>query len=383
LASRIHARFLRDHQGRVVVQDLKSKNGLWVNGEPATRCLLHNGDVVQIGGSFLVLRWVDATSAAQDAEVPEILGYSPAICALRHGLSEAAGSTQRVLLLGETGTGKDVAARALHRLCGRGEFVAVNCAALPETLAESLLFGHERGAYSGAQTAIGFFRAADGGTLFLDEVGELPLALQPKLLRAVDTQQVTPVGTNRSVPVQVRLIAATNRDLQRACTAEAFRLDLYMRLGQLRLSIAPLRERREDILLLMKHFMGMRTELLTPAVVRRLLSYSFPGNVRELSNVAVQLSRTGRLDLDGMGADPVPPPPAKDMTMSTAKQARRRVEGHLSDARARVPLTRERLEQVLRETGGCYAEAGRRLHLSRRQVGRKASEFGLRRKDFL
>src|SRR5438067_1816979 len=225
---------------------------------------------------------------------PRIIGESDAI-------KRAVGETQRVaqteatvLLLGESGTGKELFARAIHHLSNRRDqpFVAINCAAIPETLIENELFGHERGAFTGASDRrLGKFELASGGTVFLDEIGELPLAAQGKLLRAIEEKTVDRVGGRMPVPVDVRIVAATNRELQQASERGEFRRDLYFRLAVFPVEIPPLRERGDDVLLLAKHFAAQfgrelrgREAVLDDATIARLRGYAWPGNVRELEN---------------------------------------------------------------------------------------------------
>jgi formate hydrogenlyase transcriptional activator len=204
-------------------------------------------------------------------------------------------SEATVLLLGETGTGKELMARAVHERSQRlnGNFVTLNCAAIPSQLFESELFGHERGAFTGAHAQkLGRLEVADGGTLFLDEVGEMPLELQPKLLRALQERAYERVGSTRTKSVNVRLVAATNCDLEQMIAEKQFRSDLYYRLNVFPIRIPPLRERREDIPLLVQHFtqkyarrMNKRIETITAKTLRKLMCWNWPGNVRELENV--------------------------------------------------------------------------------------------------
>ena len=205
-------------------------------------------------------------------------------------LERASGSLLPVLVEGETGTGKELLARAVHEHSARSAFpfVPVNCAALPESLIESELFGHERGAFTGAlDRKLGLFEVASRGTLFLDEIGELSLALQSRLLRVLETQEFFRVGGTRPVCVDVRIVAATNRDLLAEAEAGRFRRDLYYRLNGVRLRVPPLRERRGDVALLARHFLdrGGSGRMLDPAAIESLVSYDWPGNVRELEMV--------------------------------------------------------------------------------------------------
>ncbi|AVX20208.1 two-component system, NtrC family, response regulator HydG [Carboxydocella sporoproducens DSM 16521] len=228
--------------------------------------------------------------------VPEFIGVDPLSRNLLEKIKVVAQVDTTVLLTGETGTGKEVVARLLHAFSQRRDepFLAVNCAALTESLLESQLFGHEKGAFTGAQQSYpGLLRLADGGTLFLDEIGELPLSLQAKLLRVLQERVVMPVGGVKEIRIDVRLVAATNRDLAQEVAAGRFRADLYYRLNVVQLTIPPLRERKGDILPLLQHFCARQAAKLgkpkpefDEELEARALAYSWPGNVRELANVA-------------------------------------------------------------------------------------------------
>jgi len=230
----------------------------------------------------------------------DLVGRSAAMRRLFAQVERLAATQATILLTGESGTGKELAARALHQLSPRRDkpFVAVNCAAIPEGLVESEFFGVERGAYTGADRArAGRFEAAHGGTLFLDEIGELPLALQPKLLRALQEGKVQRVGGAAEIAVDVRVLAATNRDLAAEVAASRFRQDLFYRLNVVPLQLPPLRERREDIPLLVEHFAahaarrhGVPSPRIGPKVARALFEYAWPGNVRELANAIERLT---------------------------------------------------------------------------------------------
>jgi DNA-binding NtrC family response regulator len=245
---------------------------------------------------------------------PELIGQSPPMTALRDLLALVADSDASVLLTGETGTGKEVAARAIHRGGKRADspFVALNCAALPEALLESELFGHAKGAFTDAKNAHrGLFQQAEGGTLFLDEIGALPLALQPKLLRALQERRIRPVGAEAEIAVDVRIVAATHSDLQSAVEEGHFREDLYFRVNVVSIELPPLRARGNDVLLLAQHFIGefaaraqKRVVGLSQPAAQLLLDYAWPGNVRELQNgieSAITLTR-----YDHLGADDLP-----------------------------------------------------------------------------
>ena len=229
----------------------------------------------------------------------ELVGQSPAMQQLRQLIDTAGPTNSRVLIGGENGTGKELVARAIHLQSGRAErpFVAVNCAAIPETLIESELFGHEKGSFSGATSMKrGQFEQADGGTLFLDEIGDMSLNTQAKVLRALQEQQFTRVGGTKLLKVDVRVLAASNKDLLKEIEKGTFREDLYYRLNVVPIVVPPLRERREDIPLLIRHFMkvhaeeqGLRIKEVTPEAMNIFQQYEWPGNIRELRNLIERL----------------------------------------------------------------------------------------------
>ena len=239
----------------------------------------------------------------------QIIGSSKGMKEVLSTVSRVAKTKSTVLIRGESGTGKEMVARAIHALSDRADkrFVAVSCAALPETLFEAELFGHEKGAFTGAvKRKEGRFELADGGTLFLDEVGDIPLETQVKLLRVLESQEFERLGGKETLKVDVRIISATNQDLEKKIKEKSFREDLYYRLNVISLLIPPLRDRKEDILLLTDHFIrkanlkcGRKVKGITPEVKDIILSYDWPGNVRELENVierGVVLSRTDVID---------------------------------------------------------------------------------------
>jgi transcriptional regulator with GAF, ATPase, and Fis domain len=250
---------------------------------------------------------VQKPSESQSAKeaLPELIGVSPEICELTKMIRLVAPRSTTVLIEGETGTGKEVVAKALHRLSGRSgkPFVVLNCAAIPEALLEAELFGHTRGAFTGAvQSRTGRIEAADGGTLFLDEIGEMPHALQAKLLRFLECGELQRVGDNSTVRVDVRVIAATHQPLQQRSQEGSFRLDLYHRLAVFPIDVPPLRDRIQDIDLLVEYFlerMGreMPRKGITSSAMEKLKQYSWPGNVRELMHV---LERGAILSSDRM-----------------------------------------------------------------------------------
>ena len=252
-----------------------------------------------------------------------IVGTSAAIQRVFDLVDQVAETKTNVLISGESGTGKELVARAIHDRSQRseGSFVAINCGAIPENLLESELFGHVKGAFTGAvQNKSGLFEAANGGTLFLDEIGELTSALQVKLLRALQEKRIRRVGGTGDQAVDVRILAATNQDLQQAVAAGRFREDLYYRLNVIQIALPPLRERTDDVPLLVRHFvekyareLDREVAGLSEAALKRLCEYAFPGNVRELENVierAVALSREETIGLDDLPPNVLRPPSA-------------------------------------------------------------------------
>ncbi|MEO5713402.1 MAG: sigma-54 dependent transcriptional regulator [Luteolibacter sp.] len=285
-----------------------------------------------------------------------------------------------VLITGESGTGKELVARAIHHQSPRanGPFIAVNCVAIPGELAESLFFGHTKGAFTGATSdRKGYLELADGGTLFLDEIGDMPATLQGKLLRVLEDGEVTPVGSNKSRHVDVRIVSATNADLPEKMASGAFRQDLFFRLARFTVETPPLRERREDLPLLAAHFlevfaaeMGMAAPPLTPEALSMLGSYLFPGNIRELKNVMeralilsggmpvaprhLQLFQTSPPPADL--PTPTPPPSGLPLNLDSAEHAL--------------------VQRALEQTGGNVAEAARLLGVSRSRIYRKFPQAG-------
>jgi len=248
-----------------------------------------------------------------DDRFEQIVGSSPALKSMLAEVDRVALTDSTVLVLGETGSGKELIARGIHNLstrCGR-PFVKLNCAAIPFDLLESELFGHEKGAFTGAVAQkLGRFEMADGGTLFLDEIGDIPLALQPKLLRVLQEQEFERLGSGRTHRVNVRLVAATHRDLAEMVRRNEFRRDLYYRLNVFPVSLPPLRERREDIPQLVSHFVGVFSRRMEKQIdeipaqtLNAFLSYSWPGNVRELQNL---VERAVIRSDDGVLANPLP-----------------------------------------------------------------------------
>ena len=296
-------------------------------------------------------------------ELPDnVVFESAAMHRVAETLAVVADSMVPVLIMGESGSGKEVVAQLLHRWSGRpdGPMVAANCAGLPETLIESELFGHTKGAFTGAGEARqGLFRAAHGGTLFLDEIGELPLHLQPKLLRAIETGQITPVGSETPVAVDTRLVAATNRDLSEAVEAGQFRDDLYYRINVVELVVPPLGQRREDILPLAKRFgneFASGPIRFSPQAVNCLLAHAWPGNVRELRNAIQRACLLSRGDV-------VMPEHLPPRIAGLAEQA------HLDSEEGRLSqVERATILATLAECKGNRTHAAKKLGISRRAL---------------
>src|SRR5881409_600034 len=308
----------------------------------------------------------------------ELIGESASMREVYRVIGAVSQNKSTVLVSGESGTGKELVARTTHRRgpLAEGPFVAINCAGLSETLLDSQVFGHRRGSFTGAiSDHDGVFRAAEGGTLFLDEVAEIPLALQAKFLRAVEQREVTPLGASLPVPVDVRLIAATNRDLEGEVRAGRFRQDLYYRLNVVHLALPPLRARPEDIPLLVEHFLHrfsreyqVAPKRLAAEAMERLRAYGWPGNVRELQNAierAFALAVADTITLDDLPAAlrglPSPDAPAVD----------------LSDVPTLEEVERRLFAAALRKSGGNKNEAARLLGIDRQRLYRKIEKYGL------
>jgi DNA-binding NtrC family response regulator len=289
--SRLHAAVLNDGQSARIA-DCESSNGLFVDGQRVANAPLEAGSVVRLGDSLLVVMR-GAPGPDEDAAGLGMVGRSPLLAAIREVIRRIAASTLPVLITGETGTGKEVVATAVHHQSQRaGAFVPINCAALPATLVESMLFGHRKGSFTGASAdQEGALVRADGGTLFLDEVGELTLEAQPKLLRVLEDGEVTPVGANRSLQVNARLVTATNVPLEEAVTRGRFRQDLFARLAGVQLRTPSLRDRIEDVPALFTHFLPepLRARPASADFVEALLLHPWPQNVRELAKLAERL----------------------------------------------------------------------------------------------
>jgi DNA-binding NtrC family response regulator len=397
-----------DH-GLTELDDLDSKNGTFVNGLQVQRRYLEPGDIVRVGDSIFAVRQepkqqqpeaagdaggrtlVATFSAAGDrsaglpkaAELPDIVGNSLAIMELKSQLALAAGGDLPVLLLGDTGTGKELAARAIHDLSGRrGRFEPVNCSAVPENLFESIFFGHQAGAFTGANgDSPGVLAACDGGTLFLDEVGDLPLVAQPKLLRFLEDGIVRPLGGTLQRKLDVRIVAATNASVKKMEQRGEFRSDLIGRLEGLTLTMPPLSKRREDVLPLLFHFArkeGFPNLKLEPDAAEALLVAPWNRNVRELKLLVAkwaQMVWPRRSSSDR----PVPVLPEDTPECMLATVMHRDQAPIPPEVVASRRPSREELVRLLEQHEGNVTQVAMALNRDRKQVYRWIDRYGLER----
>ncbi len=328
----------------------------------------------------------------------DIIGRSEEMRGVYEVIAKVADTPSTVLVTGESGTGKELIARALHQASSRKErpFIRVNCAAIPHELIESELFGYEKGAFTGASTSKpGRFELANGGTLFLDEIGEIPNSMQVKLLRALQEQEFERVGGIRTIRVDVRLVAATNRDLLADIGAGRFREDLYYRLNVVHVHLPPLRERTEDIPLLVEHFVKRFNERLskgvqgvTPPALERLVAYSWRGNIRELENVierCLLFAEGAQIRLEDLPETVAPkstegPVPTPSAGVPAVRLSDELDPGGLKETVRGVAarVERELIVKALEQTGGNVTQSARILKISRKSLQTKMKELGLR-----
>jgi DNA-binding NtrC family response regulator len=341
---------------------------------------------------------VVAASPPEEERGDAIIGCCSAMLEVFKAIGRVAAQDVTVLVTGESGTGKELVARAIYQHGARAQapFLAINCAAIPDALLESELFGHEKGSFTGAERRrIGKFEQCSGGTLFLDEVGDMPLATQGKVLRLLQDQAFERVGGNETIRTDVRLIAATNRDLEDLSVHGKYRPDLYYRLSVFTIHLPPLRERSDDLPMLLHHYLrrfnrelGREVREVTPEAMEQLRGYSWPGNIRELQSVLKQalLKVTGPVltpaflpaNICAPGARPAPPPSAQEVpTVETF--LRRRLQDVREDLYQDVhrQIDRLLLPMVLHETGGNQLQAARLLGITRRTLRLKLRELGL------
>jgi DNA-binding NtrC family response regulator len=380
--SRIHCEVRVEQDNRVLVRDLGSTNGTFVDGVRVREAFLKSGARLRLGAAevrFELDGERHLVEVSQAINFGELVGTSPAIRRVFSLLERAARTDSTLILEGETGTGKTRAASTVHALSARASkpFLVVDCGSLPPTLLEAELFGHEKGAFTGATARrLGVFEEAEGGTVLLDEVGEIPLELQPRLLRVLEERQIKRLGQNRMTAIDVRILAATHRDLRQEVNAGRFRSDLYFRLAVLRVSMPPLRERAEDLpgiaRALLEH-LGASAQthsgLFRDDFLESLARSTWPGNVRELRNY---LERCMLFDEPAsLGDDaPVKKTAISEGTYSLA----------LTAARQRVveSFEREYLTRLLARNGGSVAKAATDAEIDRVYLYRLLRKYGLK-----
>ena len=384
----------------IAIADLGSSNGTWVQSRRITgddRVLIQPGDSFRVGHAVLLVNHAMIVDRLAQSEMapPAATSDGPVVASPRmeqlHAMiAQVAPAPISVLLLGETGVGKDVLARALHARSDRssGPFIAINCPALPANLVESELFGHEKGAFTGADTQkIGLLEAADGGTVFLDEVGELPPLMQAKLLRVLEDRQVLRVGSKTPRPVDVRFVSATNRDLEQESRTGGFRQDLFFRLNGVALEVPPLRQRQEELAPLAEHFLESYCVLLKRTPVPTISAtahaamgrHPWPGNIRELRNAmerALLLCGTGPIGAEHLPFDDESP--SAIITDPTSARAPALGSGAtLGDTLESIE--KQRILDALKTCAGNQTRAAKALGISRRGLGIKLDKYGIKR----
>lgn len=368
------------------VRDVESTNGILMGGVRIKDAFVPGDFQIAVGETWLAVNWLAETVDREQAVTDrfgDVLGKAPRMRELFADLERIAPSEVTLLLEGETGTGKDLIAESLHAASQRrsGPFVVFDCGAVAPTMVESELFGHERGAFTGAHaTHVGVFEQADGGTLFIDEIGELPLELQPKLLRALEKREIRRVGGRQTIGVDVRIIAATNRNLRVEVRENRFRQDLYFRIAAAHVAVPPLRDRMEDLELLVEYFLGMenppRALSDVPVHVWEMFrNHRWPGNVRELRNAVQRLTVT-------------PDRPLHDVHAYATTTPARSIEGLWQRDGQAVPLRvarreagddfeRAYLEFVLTKSGGNVTRAAAIAEVSRQMMQKLMRKHGM------
>jgi DNA-binding NtrC family response regulator len=384
----VHLEVTRRPVGRVLVRDAGSTNGSWIGDHRLVEAELSTGATLRVGDTLLRIDADEGAAPVQGAATTRfegLLGSTPEMRELFAVLERVATKPLSVLVQGDTGTGKEEVARAIHARSGRASapFAVLDATTIPSTLAESVLFGHERGAFTGADARYqGAFERANGGTLFIDEVGELPMTLQPKLLRVLERRELTRVGGKEVVPIDVRVVAATHRDLRLEIESNHFREDLYFRLAQVRVVLPPLRARVEDIPELARHFLRQALEpnqklvVIDDVALAELRRRPFPGNVRELRNILVRAAalcedgviRIGDIAGEGYG-----------FRGSEAERSPLDLAGTFSEAKQRAIERFERayLETIMRRCGGNLSRASREADLARHHLRELLKKRGL------
>ncbi len=382
-----HLELERRDEGRLLVRDLGTTNGTFLGAHRLVEAELGPGALLRVGESAIRLELDDRAEPEKGSEAARfggLLGGSPEMRELFATLDRIAPTPLTVLVQGETGTGKEELARALHAHSARrdGPFVVLDAANLPATIAESVLFGHERGSFAGADAQVaGVFERAHGGTLFVDAVGELPMDLQPKLLRVLEARAVSRVGGTESVPVELRLVVATHRDLRADIDAHRFREDLFYRLAEARVFLPPLRARLADIPLLSRHFLDAlgtpeRPLVMSPGALASLGGRRWPGNVRELRNV---VARAAALSADGVITEADLAGEGFGFRGSVAERQPLDLAGTFAEAKARAVERFEAayLELLLRRCGGNLSKASRQADIARNHLRTLLKKRGL------
>lgn len=390
--SSMHARIERRYATQFILADTNSTNGTMVNGIEIETRTLQDGDIIELGQTFFLFRAAVLTTDVdvQDLDAANLGGPEglksllPSLAFRFFQLTQVVQSSMSVVILGPTGTGKEVVARAVHDLSGRtGAFVPVNCGALPHSLVESQFFGHRKGAFSGAtEDREGLVVAAHRGTLFLDEIGDLPLSSQAALLRVLQEREVTPVGAIKPMPVDFRLVCATHRDMEDLVDRGVFREDLLARLSGFVMELPPLRERKEDLGVLMAHVLRRLVTDRAQDIVfhnkalRALLFYDWPRNIRELYTClepAIALAARGIIEVEHL-SEPVRRAFDNPVVRRTVSRPRIVEAPPLSEEAAD---RRERLIQLLREHSGNVSAVARSMGKARSQVQRWLKRYGL------
>jgi len=362
---------LRACERGLELRDLGSRNGTFVGDLEITSGYVRSGMQIRIGKTTIALQVLDhdlEQPIAAGHQLGPLLGGSIAMRRLYPMIEKCGQSSATVLIHGETGTGKELIAEAIHDASERKRqpFIVIDCSALSHDLAESELFGHERGAFTGAEVRrIGAFESAHGGTIFLDEIGELPLLLQPLLLRALENRTIRRVGSNEQRPVDVRVIAASHRDLRSLVNDKRFRADLYYRLNVIRIAVPPLRERAGDVEVLAAHFWTTfrPAQEAPPALLRHLAAQSWPGNVRELRNAVERVALLGFSGATARGA--TEPGTPEELTYQEAKE------------RAVLAWERGWVERLLATHGGNLSRAARAARMGRSNLREIARHHGI------
>lgn len=400
--SRHHCRIVQEDDDYVLV-DPGSTNGTFINGVRIREAFLAPGLILTVGSTQIQFSPMDEhveVVPSESEKFGSIVGRSVAMREIFGILEKIAPTTATVVIEGETGTGKEVFAKTIHQMSKRSEapFIVFDCGAVPESLIESELFGHEKGSFTGAiMTRKGLFEMAHGGTIFLDELGELSLDLQPKLLRVLEQREVRRVGSNKSTPVNVRVIAATNRNLEEEVRAGRFREDLFYRLSVVRLTLPSLRDRVEDIPLLVKHFLGqleinkgaageLRVRQASPAALAALTRYTWPGNVRELVNVVERACSFAEADTmqpddlpDYITGSGEPLRSSQEMAMIDAPGRDQLVELPFKDAKEEwiSSFERDYILELLKRHHGNISQASREADIDRKYFRKLMVKHGI------